>query len=116
MNKPTPVYWYSLSTKNMILENKLKMESCFCKWTIQKINSQYAIFIAALENNLFFFFFCSYYMEILQQEYAGAAKVSIALFQGESSFTEDQTDDAVNEVQNIKAEYDAFDEEQVCIC
>lgn len=37
----------------------------------------------------------------------------MALFKEESSFTEDQTDDAVNEVQNIVADYDVFDEEQV---
>ncbi|XP_050924319.1 LOW QUALITY PROTEIN: PKHD1 like 1, tandem duplicate 1 [Lates calcarifer] len=54
-----------------------------------------------------------YYVEILHQEYGGAAHFNLALFQGESSFTEDQTDDAVNEVQNIVAEYDVFDEEQV---
>uniref|UniRef100_A0A669C1W9 PKHD1 like 1, tandem duplicate 1 n=1 Tax=Oreochromis niloticus TaxID=8128 RepID=A0A669C1W9_ORENI len=54
-----------------------------------------------------------YYMEILQQEYGGAATINFGLFQGESSYTEDQTDDAVNEVQNIVADYDVFDEEQV---
>ncbi|XP_054461971.1 PKHD1 like 1, tandem duplicate 1 [Anoplopoma fimbria] len=54
-----------------------------------------------------------YYMEILHQEYAGVASVNIGLFQEESTFTEDQTDDAVNEVQNIVAEYDVFDEQQV---
>lgn len=52
-------------------------------------------------------------MEILQQEYGGAATINFGLFQGESSYTEDQTDDAVNEVQNIVADYDVFDEEQV---
>uniref|UniRef100_A0A3Q2VVI1 PKHD1 like 1, tandem duplicate 2 n=1 Tax=Haplochromis burtoni TaxID=8153 RepID=A0A3Q2VVI1_HAPBU len=54
-----------------------------------------------------------YYMEILQQEYGGAATINLGLFQGESSYTEDQTDDAVNEVQDIGADYDVFDEEQV---
>ncbi|XP_044027924.1 LOW QUALITY PROTEIN: PKHD1 like 1, tandem duplicate 1 [Siniperca chuatsi] len=54
-----------------------------------------------------------YYLEILHQEYNGVASVNLALFQEESSFTEDQTDDAVNEVQYIVAEYDVFDEEQV---
>lgn len=58
--------------------------------------------------------FCfRYYMEILQQEYAGAATINLGLFQGESSYTENQTDDAVNEVQDIGADYDVFDEEQV---
>lgn len=52
-------------------------------------------------------------MELLHQEYGGKAAVNIALFKPESSYTEDQTDDAVNEVQHIVAEYDAFDEEQV---
>uniref|UniRef100_A0A3Q3JRM8 Polycystic kidney and hepatic disease 1 (autosomal recessive)-like 1 n=1 Tax=Monopterus albus TaxID=43700 RepID=A0A3Q3JRM8_MONAL len=42
-----------------------------------------------------------YYMEILHKEYTGAASVNIALFQAESAFTEDQTKDAVNEVQAI---------------
>lgn len=55
-------------------------------------------------------------MEILHQEYGGRASFNIAMFKEESSFTEDQTDDAVNEVQNIIAEYDAFDEEQVGSC
>uniref|UniRef100_A0A3Q3K5H6 Polycystic kidney and hepatic disease 1 (autosomal recessive)-like 1 n=1 Tax=Monopterus albus TaxID=43700 RepID=A0A3Q3K5H6_MONAL len=54
-----------------------------------------------------------YYMEILHKEYTGAASVNIALFQAESAFTEDQTKDAVNEVQAIVAEYDVFNEEQV---
>ncbi|XP_029299003.1 LOW QUALITY PROTEIN: PKHD1 like 1, tandem duplicate 1 [Cottoperca gobio] len=54
-----------------------------------------------------------YYMDMLHQNYGGPAVVNIALFQEESPFTEDQTDDAVNEVQKIKAQYDVFDEEQV---
>uniref|UniRef100_A0A8C2XEQ6 PKHD1 like 1, tandem duplicate 2 n=1 Tax=Cyclopterus lumpus TaxID=8103 RepID=A0A8C2XEQ6_CYCLU len=54
-----------------------------------------------------------YYMEILHQEYGNLASLNVALFQEESPFTEDQTDDAVNEVQNIVAKYDVFDEEQV---
>lgn len=64
-------------------------------------------------NILFKLFFCSYYLEILHQEYTGAASFNMALFKGESSFTEDQTDDAVNEIQTIVADYDVFDEEQV---
>uniref|UniRef100_A0A8D0AJK6 PKHD1 like 1 n=1 Tax=Sander lucioperca TaxID=283035 RepID=A0A8D0AJK6_SANLU len=54
-----------------------------------------------------------YYIEILHQEYAGAASVNLAIYQEDSSFTEDQTDDAVNEVQDIEVKYDVFDEEQV---
>lgn len=52
-------------------------------------------------------------MELLHQEYAVVATINIGLFRGDSSFTEDQTDDAVNEVQRIVAQYEAFDEEQV---
>ncbi|KAG7219454.1 hypothetical protein INR49_009288 [Caranx melampygus] len=55
-------------------------------------------------------------MEILHHERGGQAFVNLALFQDKSSFTEDQTDDAVNEVQNIVAEYDVFDEEQRSGC
>uniref|UniRef100_A0A3B4Y513 PKHD1 like 1, tandem duplicate 2 n=1 Tax=Seriola lalandi dorsalis TaxID=1841481 RepID=A0A3B4Y513_SERLL len=54
-----------------------------------------------------------YYMEILQQEYGGRSSLNLGLFREESRFTEDQTEDAVNEVQKIVAEYDVFDEEQV---
>lgn len=59
------------------------------------------------------FSFSRYYLELLQQEYYGLANLNIALFQEESSFTADQSDDAVNEIQNIVGEYEAFDEEQV---
>lgn len=52
-------------------------------------------------------------MELLHQEYAVVASINIGLFRGDSSFTKDQTDDAVNEVQKIIATYEAFDEEQV---
>lgn len=62
-------------------------------------------------NNPFFFF--SYYLEILHQEFWGAASFNVALFSEKSSFTEAQTDDAVNEVQNIVAQYDVFDDEYV---
>ncbi|KAM7384668.1 hypothetical protein PAMA_011835 [Pampus argenteus] len=55
----------------------------------------------------------AHYMEVLHQDYGGAANLRIALFREESSFTSDQTDDAVNEVQHIIAAYDVFDEEQV---
>lgn len=60
-----------------------------------------------------FFFFFSYYLEILHQEFLGAASVNLALFSEKSSFTEAQTDDAVNEVQNIVAQYDVFNDEYV---
>uniref|UniRef100_A0A3Q2QF83 PA14 domain-containing protein n=1 Tax=Fundulus heteroclitus TaxID=8078 RepID=A0A3Q2QF83_FUNHE len=55
----------------------------------------------------------AYYLELLHHEYYGGANLNLALFHEDSSFTADQTDDAVNEVQNIVAEYEAFDEEQV---
>lgn len=55
-------------------------------------------------------------MEILHQNYGGAASINIALFKEESPFTADQTNDAVNEVQNIVAQYEVFNEEQVCSC
>ncbi len=54
-------------------------------------------------------------MEVLHQDYGGIASFNLALFRGESNFTEYQTDDAVNEIQNIVAEYDVFDEEQVTV-
>ncbi|XP_043994771.1 fibrocystin-L-like isoform X2 [Gambusia affinis] len=54
-----------------------------------------------------------YYLELLLQEYYGIASLNIGLFQEESSFTAAQSDDAINEIQNIVAEYEAFDEEQV---
>lgn len=60
--------------------------------------------------------FFSYYLEVLLQEYVGAASFNVALFSGKSSFTEAQTDDAVNEVQNIIGEYDVFDDEYVGCC
>uniref|UniRef100_A0A3Q2Z1Q4 PKHD1 like 1, tandem duplicate 1 n=1 Tax=Hippocampus comes TaxID=109280 RepID=A0A3Q2Z1Q4_HIPCM len=53
-----------------------------------------------------------YYIEILQQEYRGVAGINLAMFRAESPFTEAQTNDAVNEVQHILVEYEAFDEKQ----
>lgn len=58
---------------------------------------------------------CSYYLEVLHQDYGGPGSFKIAFFKGESSYTKTQTDDAVDEEQNIVAEYDLFDEEQVRI-
>ncbi|XP_056153970.1 fibrocystin-L-like [Lampris incognitus] len=55
----------------------------------------------------------AYYMEILHQEWRGNARINVGVFRGESTFTEDQTEDAVNEIQTIVAEHDVFDEEQV---
>uniref|UniRef100_H3CIT5 PKHD1 like 1, tandem duplicate 1 n=1 Tax=Tetraodon nigroviridis TaxID=99883 RepID=H3CIT5_TETNG len=56
-----------------------------------------------------------YYLEILHQEFWGAASFNVGLFSEKSSFTETQTDDAVNEVQDIVAQYDVFDDEYVII-
>lgn len=50
---------------------------------------------------------------MLFQDYGSKATANIALFKPESSFTEAQSDDAVNEVQLILAAYEVFDEEQV---
>ncbi|XP_054620387.1 fibrocystin-L-like isoform X2 [Dunckerocampus dactyliophorus] len=55
----------------------------------------------------------AYYIELLHQEYGGLAGINMAMFRPESPFTEEQTDDAVNEIQNIVVDYEAFDEEQV---
>ena len=55
-------------------------------------------------------------MEMLHHEYAGAASINIAMFKEESPFTADQTNDAVNEAQYIVAQYQVFNEEQVCSC
>ncbi|XP_019729703.1 PKHD1 like 1, tandem duplicate 1 [Hippocampus comes] len=55
----------------------------------------------------------AYYIEILQQEYRGVAGINLAMFRAESPFTEAQTNDAVNEVQHILVEYEAFDEKQM---
>lgn len=48
------------------------------------------------------------------QEYKGRASVNVGFFRAESSFTEDQTDDAIAETQLIVIDYDWSDEEQVC--
>ena len=55
----------------------------------------------------------SYYMEVLHQDYGGLGGLRLGLFTGQSAFTADQSDDAVNEVQQIVADHDVEDEEQV---
>lgn len=60
-----------------------------------------------------FLVFFSYYLEILHQQFWGASSINVALFSEKSSFTEAQTNDAVNEVQNIIAQYDVFSDEYV---
>lgn len=54
-----------------------------------------------------------YYIEILVQDYAGAASVDVAFFKEISPFTAQQTIDAVNEKQQISAYYDVLPEKQV---
>ncbi|KAJ3609756.1 hypothetical protein NHX12_024267 [Muraenolepis orangiensis] len=55
----------------------------------------------------------AYYMEVLMLQWKGAAGVRLGMFTGQSTFTADQSDDAVNEVQYIVADYDVEDEKQV---
>lgn len=50
---------------------------------------------------------------MLHQDYGGPGSFKIAVFKGESPYTNTQTDDALNEQQNIIADYDVFDETQV---
>lgn len=52
----------------------------------------------------------SYYMEILMQQWNGPSGMKVGMFTGRSSFTEEQSDDAVNEVQVIVARHDVNDE------
>ncbi|XP_057684607.1 fibrocystin-L-like [Corythoichthys intestinalis] len=55
----------------------------------------------------------AYYIEFLHQEYYGDAGINLAMFRTGSPFTEQQTPDAVNEVQHVLVDYEVFDEEQV---
>ncbi|CAL8298854.1 unnamed protein product [Lota lota] len=55
----------------------------------------------------------AYYMEVLMQQRRGPSGLRVGLFTGQSAFTEDQSDDAVNEIQSIVANYDIKYEEQV---
>ncbi|XP_069372727.1 PKHD1 like 1, tandem duplicate 1 [Paralichthys olivaceus] len=54
-----------------------------------------------------------YYIEVLQQQYGGPAGLNIGLFSEKSHYTQYQTKDAINEIQDIVGRYDVFDEEQV---
>ncbi|XP_051729222.1 fibrocystin-L-like [Ctenopharyngodon idella] len=54
-----------------------------------------------------------YYIEILVQGYGGAASVDVAFFKEISPFTAQQTIEAVNEKQQINANYDILPEKQV---
>ncbi|KAK9957826.1 hypothetical protein ABG768_012036 [Culter alburnus] len=54
-----------------------------------------------------------YYIEILVQEYGGAASVDVAFFKEISPFMAQQTIEAVNERQQINANYNILPEKQV---
>ncbi|KAM6974364.1 PKHD1 like 1, tandem duplicate 1, partial [Tautogolabrus adspersus] len=54
-----------------------------------------------------------YHIDLVHQEYGGLASIKMGLYYDNSPFTEDQTDDVVNEAQSIVADYEVFDEEQV---
>ncbi|XP_076865903.1 fibrocystin-L-like isoform X2 [Brachyhypopomus gauderio] len=54
-----------------------------------------------------------YYIEVLIQEYTVLSSVDVAFFKQKSSFTAQQTVDAVNEIQIIKASYNVLDEKQM---
>lgn len=54
-----------------------------------------------------------YYIEFLMQEYSGLSSVTLAMYEEDSSFTETQTSNAINEVQTLVADYEVYDEEQV---
>ncbi|KAM9824037.1 PKHD1 like 1, tandem duplicate 1 [Neosynchiropus ocellatus] len=52
------------------------------------------------------------YLEYLQQEYSGLAHINIGVFATKSPFTESQSDDAENEIQQIVGKYDLSDVKQ----
>lgn len=56
---------------------------------------------------------CSYYIEVLHQDYASVASIDVGFYKERSTFTARQTVDAVNEIQVITASYDVLDEIQV---
>ncbi|KAL6460366.1 hypothetical protein MHYP_G00303320 [Metynnis hypsauchen] len=55
----------------------------------------------------------AYYIEALLQQYTVVASIDVGFFKERSPFTAQQTQDAVNEKQVIKARYDILDEKQV---
>ena len=58
--------------------------------------------------------FSRYYIEILLQEYRLSAFVDVGLYQYRNVYTEQQTEDAVNEEQVIKSQSTIVEEVQVC--
>lgn len=58
--------------------------------------------------------FSRYYIEILLQEYRLSAFVDVGLYQYGNVYTEQQTEDAVNEEQVIQSQSAIVQEVQVC--
>ncbi|KAI5615922.1 fibrocystin-L precursor [Silurus asotus] len=54
-----------------------------------------------------------YYIEVLHQEYGGISSVDVGFYRETSTFTAQQTVDAVNEIQVINASYNVLDEIQM---
>lgn len=64
--------------------------------------------------NLLVTLFFRYYIEILLQEYRLSAFVDVGLYQYGNVYTEQQTEDAVNEEQVIQTQSVIVQEVQVC--
>lgn len=60
------------------------------------------------------FILSRYYLEILLQEYRLSAFIDVGLYQYKNVYTEQQTEDAVNEEQVIKSQSTIVQEVQVC--
>ncbi|KAK2836335.1 hypothetical protein Q7C36_014204 [Tachysurus vachellii] len=54
-----------------------------------------------------------YYIEVLHQEWGVASSIDVGLYKEKSTFTAQQTDDAVNEIQVINASYNVLNEIQM---
>ncbi|KAK3532561.1 hypothetical protein QTP86_024146, partial [Hemibagrus guttatus] len=54
-----------------------------------------------------------YYIEVLYQDWGSVASVDVGLYKEKSTFTAQQTVDAVNEIQVIKSSYDVLKEIQI---
>lgn len=60
------------------------------------------------------FILSRYYLEILLQEYRLSAFIDVGLYQYKNVYTEQQTEDAVNEEQVIRFQSTMVQEVQVC--
>lgn len=58
--------------------------------------------------------FSRYYIEILLQEYRLSAFVDVGLYQYKNVYSEQQTEDAINEEQVIQSQSTVVQEVQVC--